>query len=599
MTLPDTEEYQLNSCQTAGLDIFSKDSLLECERYVRGVQRKLDKAVADGDDIKIRGYVHLLSKKSRAVKILAVHRVCEKNSGKHTAGVDGFAMPAIKKERRKLMESLIDEIDIDKKPSPIRRAYIPKPNGDKRPLGIPTIMDRIIQEIIRISIEPICEYHFQPCSYGFRPKRSCQDAVMNLFTKLSRRGARRWIVEGDIKGCFDHIKHSHITSTLQGWGIPNGIIETIKKMLRAGIMENMTLTPSVEGTPQGGIISPMLANVALTHLDEIMFNSEYAYKTYKKSNKKSNSMIRYADDFVIIAQSEEQAEEIKSYIGKELKHTVGVELSDEKTRITEINKGFDFLGFTIRKYKNGKDETLLIKPSRENVQKVLRNIKETFIYAYKTGMSIDRLIRTLNPIIRGWANYYRHFVAKESFKYITDSMWKMTVSYLMQKYPQRSKKWILQRHMTTVKGDKWVLYDRDTDNYLLKMRMIPVVRYIQVRRDVRVYDSNATDYWEKRELSKTKNSFFGSAILEKLFKRQKGRCDYCKNLISQEDVQESAIHKHHLKPRSEGGDWKLGNLRLLHSECHTSLHSLVSRKDMAKYVDNGIDYLRLLKPQLS
>ena len=217
MVLPETDRNQVYTCQTAGLDIFSKGSLSECERYVRGVQRKLDRAVADGDKSRIRGYTRCLNK-SKAVKILAIHRVCEVNSGRHTAGIDGMAMPKDKKERRRLMISLISEINIKQKPSPIRRVYIPKPNGDVRPLGIPTIMDRIIQEIIRVSIEPIREYHFLPCSYGFRPKRSCQDAVMDLFTKLSQKNSRRWIVEGDIKGCFDHIKHTHIISTLWEWG---------------------------------------------------------------------------------------------------------------------------------------------------------------------------------------------------------------------------------------------------------------------------------------------------------------------------------------------------------------------------------------------
>ena len=595
MVLPETDENQLNSCQTAGLDIFSKGHLLECERYVRGVQRKLDRAVADGNNTRIRGYVHLLSKKSRAVKILVIHRVCEVNSGKYTAGVNGFAMPKDKKERRKLMESLIDEIDIDKKPSPIRRAYIPKPNGDKRPLRIPTIMDRIIQEIIRIAIEPICEYHFLPCSYGFRPKRSCHDAIQDLFAKLSQKTSRRWIVEGDIKGCFDHIKHDHIISTLRKWDIPKGIITVISKMLKAGIMEKMIVSPSEEGTPQGGIISPMLANVALSYLDETV-RDKYGY-SYPHGRFQTNPIVRYADHFVIIMKTEEEAKEVKSYIGTLLKAVVGVALSDDKTRITEISDGFDFLGFNIQKHKNGRSEILLTKPSNENVEKVINKLHATFDFAYEKGSSIDTLIKMLNPIIRGWANYYRHFVAKNAFRYITDRVWKMTLKHLLRKYPTRNKKWIIRLHMTKVRGDQWILYDRGTDNKLLKMSRIPISRHIKVKSDVRVYDNNATEYWEKRELSKTRKSIFGSPTMERLFVKQKGRCSYCKQLISHEDIQGSATHKHHLRPRSEGGDWKLGNLRLLHSECHTSLHSQLSRKDMSRYISNGIDYLKLLKPQ--
>jgi RNA-directed DNA polymerase len=323
-----------------------------------------------------------------------------------------------------------------------------------------------------------------------------------------------------------------------------------------------------------------------------MVKGRYGYSPPHKRYE-TIPLVRYADDFVFVAKTEKEAKEAKSYIGRVLK-VVGVELSDEKTHITEISDGFDFLGFTIRKFKSNRVETLLTKPSEENMRKVIQKLQETFDSAYETGRSNDELIRMLNLIIRGWANYYRHFVAKNAFRYIADRVWKMTWKHLLRKYPTRNKKWIKNLHMTKVRGDQWIFYDKDTDNKLLRMNRIPIKRFIKVKSDVRVYDGNATEYWEKRELSKTRDKIYGSPTIDRLFVKQKGRCAYC-NQIFRDDI--SDIHKHHLRPRSEGGDWKLGNLRLLHSECHTSLHSLFSRKDMARLADNKIDYLRLLKPQ--
>lgn len=591
MKLPDTDVNQVNTpCPTAGHDMFSKPNRDICERYVHGIQGKLDKAVADGNKTLIRSLIRILCNSSKAVRILAVYKICEINRGRYTAGVDGMSIPEDRTERRKLMEELVNTIDIRKTPSPIRRVYIPKPNGDKRPLGIPTITDRIIQEIIRISIEPICEYHFQNCSHGFRPKRSCHDAIQDLYFKLSRKTSCRWVVEGDIKGCFDNIKHDHIILTLNKWDIPSQITNNINKMLKAGIMENLELTPSTDGTPQGGVISPMLANVALTALDNEV-KRLYGRRTTPK-HLTMNPIVRYADDFVIIAQSQKQAKEIKAVIKDFLRNNIGLELSDEKTHITNIDKGFNFLGFHIKKY----NETLLIRPSKENIKEINKKLRFIFDHSLELNSDIGTLIHRLNPVLRGWANYYRHVVSKKTFRDIAKRVWDMTAVWIKKTYPTVPKRDWRKRFFTSIKGQRWVLCDKQKDVRLFSIKNVPIMRHIKIKGDVRVYNNDDKDYWEMRDFKLARDEIFVAISVMRLFKKQQGRCAYCKRFISQKDISNSAIHQHHLRPRSEGGDWKSSNLRLLHAECHTTLHSQISRQEMAKYVSNGIDYLRLLKP---
>jgi len=341
------------ACQTIGVDIFNTTNIKNCEKYVFKMQRKLDKAVASGDVKRIRWYVHLMSKRSRAVKTLAVYHVTSKNDGKYTAGVDSVAIKrnASKGEKDYQRRLLLKEIDVQKKPSPIRRVLIPKSNGKMRQLGIPTMADRIAQDIIRMSIEPIAEYHFHDHSYGFRPKRSCHDAIEHLFQKLKRKGCPQWIMEGDISGCFDNISHEYIIKTMLEWHVPKGIVENVRKMLKANIFSKGKLLDAETGTPQGGILSPMLANIALTALDD--YCERYAKRTKEGKQKgryrRPNPIVRYADDFVIVCETKEEAEKRKDEIAKFLSETIGLTLSPEKTAITHISEGFNFLGDNIMK----------------------------------------------------------------------------------------------------------------------------------------------------------------------------------------------------------------------------------------------------------
>ena len=263
-------------------DIFSASNISRCENRVFSIQTKLDKAVAENDIESIRELFNLLAKNSLATKVLSVWRITQRNSGKYTAGVDGISIPKDKRDKQDQVRlNLLDEIDITRTADPIRRVLIPKANGKTRPLGIPTLRDRINQEILRIATEPIAEYHFCDNSYGFRPKRGCHDAVENLFKKLSREKSFRYILEGDIKGCFDNINHNHIISTLLDWKVPIWATDTISGMLKSDIFHNGIVFDSESGTPQGGVISPLLANVALTTLDNFC-QQQYGEKTLSK-----------------------------------------------------------------------------------------------------------------------------------------------------------------------------------------------------------------------------------------------------------------------------------------------------------------------------
>ncbi len=437
------------ACQPVGTDIFSSNNIKQCEKYVYSIQRKLDKAVADNNKARIRWYVHLLSKRSRAIKILAVHHVTAQNKGRYTAGVDGIKMSRGRKgtnDQTKL--SLLNAINIKTQPSPIRRVFIPKTNGKKRPLGIPTILDRVTQDILRMTLEPITEYYASDNSYGFRPKRSCHDAIEHLFNKLNRKNSHRWVIEGDIAKCFDNISHDHILNTLKSWHVPSNITNIIGKMLKSKIFSDDELHDVNTGTPQGGLLSPMLANVALTALDD------YCCKTFgikvrrSKANGGSyinNPIVRYADDFALVSKSEQEAIEIKENIANFLQSNIGLTLSDEKTKITHVSKGFDFLGFNIRKYnyKSHKSKyhevgQLLIKPQKEKVINCLQNI-QAGLDNNKTATS-ETIIILLNPMLQGFGMYYRFAVSQKTFSYIDKTLWEKLWRWAKRRHHQKSKK---------------------------------------------------------------------------------------------------------------------------------------------------------------
>ena len=596
------QEIMDNPYQSLVDDIFSANNIRSCEAHIFSLQTKLDKAVANNDIPCIRETFNLLAKNSKAVKILAVYRITQRNQGKYTAGIDGISIP---REDRNLQYQirlkLLNEIDIVRKPDPIRRVFIPKPNGKKRPLGIPTMRDRINQEILRIAIEPIAEYHFSNNSWGFRPKRSCHDAIEQLFKKLSQSTSYRYILEGDIKGCFDNINHNHIINTLSNWKVPNWATETTMKMLKSGIFHNGELYDSDTGTPQGGVISPLLANVALTSLDNFCFQQYGRKRTQRGHTSKDNPIVRYADDFVIVCKSKSMAEQIKTEITEHLAKEIGLTLSEEKTNITHITKGFDFLGFNIRKYpkthakkksktdRKWSDYTLLIKPQKEKVVDFLKGCKEV-LDNNKTAKQ-DSIISILNPKLRGWAMYYRHAVSKSIFVKIDHEIWTKLFFWSKRRHTTKSKGWIMRKYFSRVGDFKDTFKDKETGSYIFRMSPTPIRRFIILNGKYRVYDKSpeTQEYWKKREYTNAFNQIY-SVKMSRLYKRQQGKCSYCKELMTKEQIVNQELHAHHMLPRSLGGNESHSNLRLLHNECHRELHARLSRKNM-KELWKTEDYL--------
>ncbi|MCE5224982.1 MAG: group II intron reverse transcriptase/maturase, partial [Porphyromonadaceae bacterium] len=388
----------------------------KCECHVRKLQARIVKAQKERRYGKVKALQHLLVTSFEA-KALAVKRVTS-NKGKRTAGVDKvkWMTPASKFRAVKSLKRR------GYKPKPLKRVFIAKSNGKQRPLGIPTMQDRAMQALYLMALEPVTETMADGNSYGFRRKRSTADAIDALHRLLSRKCSPQWILEGDIKGCFDHISHEWLAGNVQTDKVILG------KWLNSGVVFNKILTPTKEGTPQGGIISPTLANATLDGMER-MVKERYQNRYLGKGKiycPKVN-LIRYADDFVITAESREILEEIKPLITAFLAQR-GLSLSEEKTLVTHISEGFDFLGFNIRKY-SGK---LLIKPSKKSLRKIGEKLHE-IIFTNKS-VTQSQLIEKLNLVITGWGNYFKHVVSKEAFA-ATDHVIVLQL-----------KRWALRRH---------------------------------------------------------------------------------------------------------------------------------------------------------
>lgn len=526
---------------------------------MRGIQVRIAKATQEGQWRKVKALQRWLTR-SYCGKVMAARRVTE-NQGSRTAGVDRelwdtpeTRLEAIGRMRRR-----------GYKPKPLRRVYIPKANGKERPLGIPTMLDRAMQALHLLALEPVSESTSDPNSYGFRINRSTHDAMSQLFVSLSQTASAQWVLEADIKGCFDHINHD--------WLLRNVRMDrtVLRKWLKAGVIHKGLLQHTEEGTPQGGIISPTLANVTLNGLESGLHAHlrERMGKT-KAAGLKVN-VVRYADDFVITGSSKELLEEeVKPWVEGFLKER-GLELSMEKTRIVHINEGFDFLGWNFRKYT----ETLLIKPSKKNEQTFYRKVKEV-ISGNKTKRQGD-LIILLNKKLRGWANYHSPVVAKEAFSRMDHVIHRAIWRWAKRRHPNKRVDWVRKKYFHSVELRNWVFAGPGKDWYgrwlhatLQTLADTPIRRHQKVKGSYNPFDPADERYGETLRQQRMLNSRRHRKQWLSLYQSQAGRCALCQGAITRE----TGWQDHHIIYKAMGGPDTLANRVLLHPVCHIRVHQL-------------------------
>ena len=465
-------------------------------KYVDKLQKQIYRAESEKDFRKVR-HLQIILINSKAVLLLAIRKVTQINKGKKTPGIDGFRV--LNDKRRAELFDTMKYMNIElHNPKPAYRKYITKKNGKFRSLGIPVIKDRIYQEIIRTALEPQAEVNFEPISYGFRPKRGCHDASVRIMLNIMP-GNWSWIFEGDFKSCFDTLDHNFILKSIKGFPL----YKLVEKFLNAGYVDKNVLYNSDRGTPQGGILSPLLANIALNGMEKVL-NITYRKRTrngkVSYETKGDYCVVRYADDFVIFAKSKEDIEAIPDILSPYLEER-GLELAEDKTRITHILEGFDFLGFNFRRYKTFNGFKHLCKPSKKSINQFKSKVSE--ICRQFNGHNVDTLIKRLNSLIRGTANYWKAHVAKDIFSAMDNYIWRKTYKFVRRLHSDKPWYWIKEKYYPFYDDGKhygnWILTGPKEGNVLIKMAWTPIQRHAMIQHNNSPYDKSKSEYFEKRK----------------------------------------------------------------------------------------------------
>lgn len=516
----------------------------KAEFEVNRLQIRIAKAVQEKKLGTVKRLQYLLTHSFYA-KALAVRKVTT-NKGKNTSGVDKelWTTPASK------MRAVLSLTDKNYKAKPLRRVFIEKKGKKaKRPLGIPCMYDRAMQALYALALEPVAETTADTRSFGFRKGRSCHDACEYIFSALAKKNSAQWILEGDIKGCFDHISHE--------WLIENIPMDksVLKQFLKAGFVFDRELFPTDEGTPQGGVISPILANMALDGMQKALYdrfhtnrlgNEDIRFKNAHKVN-----FVRYADDFIVTAATKEIAEEAKSIIRNFLQER-GLELSEEKTVITHIDNGFDMLGWTFRKFK-GK---LIVKPSKKSIKSFVGNLSDTILTKGKAWKQ-EVLIEKLNQQIRGWTNYHQSVCASEAFAHIDYILYELLWSWAKRRHPHKGRWWVSTRYWHRKGNRNWVFSTEDKE--LLRVDHIPIVRHIKIRLDANPYFD--VEYFTERKFKQGMRRLSGR--FKKIWQNQNGCCYHCGMPMEISEDREIFFKI----PKSMGGKDEVSNMAYVHSSC--------------------------------
>ena len=519
-----------------------------CQRRVRSLPRRIVQAVQAAAWRKVKRLSYLLIH-SFAARALAVKRVIE-NKGQKTPGVDGELWETPKKKA--LGVTRIGWWR-NYRPVPLRRLYIPKNNGKKRPLSIPARRDRGKQALWLQALEPIAETLADRNSYGFRPKRRCADAIDQCFKALRQKDTATWILEGDIQGFFDTIHFSWIEDH-----IPMNK-RVLSKWLKSGFVERGTRYPTTTGVPQGGILSPVISNMVLDGLEQVVCSHPRFRRRY------NINYVRWADDFVVTANSREVlAETVLPRINAFLAER-GVRLSADKTLLTPIAEGFDFLGQTLRKHdgRNGEPAKLLIKPSTASFQALKAKVRSLCKQA--AGVTPAALIEQLNPVLRGWANYHRHTLCGQTFFWLDSFGWRRLFRWAKRRHPDKTGRWITDRYFPHQPGKSWCFTDPATGKQVLRVwESIKPERSLKVKGAANPFDPDWEAYFRARDQRVTLRA--SAPFRAKILRQQQGVCPGCRQMMQVEED----VDLHHRDGNHQNNH--MANLVWLHPTCHHQVH---------------------------